>query len=183
MPTALAIVRRLQCVASGGVSVLVFDDPGDHRRAERRLARRARRRGTSRPRPQHSAFASAEPSACHSQAPLNHGGSHPVASQQHDLCATDMLLWRYCRWRSTPPTCPVSWILTFLPMPHRHQIHPLGIFCCDRNTSTQSRKGARKTLTFYRHARTCSGHLVALAQAGAPSWMAGTSPAMTKRGR
>ena len=94
--------------ASGGVSVLVFAMTREI--TPRRVAAcpaGASCRGTSRPRqPQHNAFASAERSASHAQPPLNHGGSHPVASQQHDPVRDGHASVAYCRWRSTPPTCP-----------------------------------------------------------------------------
>ena len=82
-------VRRRLCLG-------LRDDPGDHCRAERRLARRARLVAAQAVHASLNIARSPAPNRrpAHSQAPLNHGGSHPVASQQHDLCATDMLLWR-----------------------------------------------------------------------------------------
>ena len=51
------------------------------------------------------------------------------------------------------------------------------------SSSVVSRNCARTTFSSHRHARTCSGHLVGQGKTRVPSWMAGTSPAMTLRGR
>jgi len=97
MPTAPAIVRRLQWVASGGASVSVFSSTRlNHLRPQRRLAGRPRLVAAQ---AVYAGLDIARPPApngrlAHPQSTLNLVGSDTVAGQEHDPGAPDMLLQR-----------------------------------------------------------------------------------------
>ncbi len=97
MPIALAIVRRLQWVASGGTSVNVFSSTrlttcamsGALAGRPRLVAAQAVHAGLDIARPPAPNGRQADP-----QSTLNLVGSNTVAGQQHDPGAPDMLLRR-----------------------------------------------------------------------------------------